>query len=150
MRSSFVLAQEKLKANGTDATSMGLQIGFEFGPMTATRLGIKGELVRCSVSRGVIAAEDEQQRCRGDETAIGPIAYELASEAVRTLFGKTRKRAGLNYDTALAELDQKADKAARAAKAFGAAGLLKPAAAPAQPLSFPNRPTGPAKPGGFA
>jgi len=150
MRSSFMLAQDKLKANGTNAMSLGLQIGFEYGPMTATRLGMKGQLVRCSVSRGVIAAEDEQHRCKGDESAIGPIAYDAASDAVRTLFGKTRKRAKLTYDTALAELDQKADKAARATKAFAAAGLLKPASAATQPLSFPNRPTGPAKPGGFA
>jgi hypothetical protein len=44
----------------------------------------------------------------------------------------------------------KDDKTARAAKAMAASTLLKPASAAAAPLSFPNRPTGPAKPGGFA
>jgi class 3 adenylate cyclase len=75
MRSSFDLAISRLKANGTDATSLGLAIGFEFGPMNVTRLGMKGELIRCSVSRGVIAAEKEQARCKGIETAIGEIGY---------------------------------------------------------------------------
>jgi len=87
MRSGFNLALAKLKSNGTDASSLGLAIGFEYGPMTITRLGIKGDLVRCSVSRGVLTAEDEQRRCTGAETAIGEIAYDNASDAVRELFG---------------------------------------------------------------
>jgi class 3 adenylate cyclase len=150
MRSSFDLAVKKLAQDGTDASGLGLQIGFEYGPMNVTRLGMKGELVRCSVSRGVLAAEKEQGRCRGNETAIGVIAYGKASDAVCRLFGDTRKRAGLDYDTALEELSAKNDSAAKAAKAMGAAGFLKPATAPASPYSFPNRPTGPSKPDGFA
>ena len=64
-------ASRSLKQDGTDASGLGLQIGFEYGPMNVTRLGMKGELVRCSVSRGVLTAEKEQGRCRGNETAIG-------------------------------------------------------------------------------
>jgi class 3 adenylate cyclase len=150
MRSSFDLSLVKLKKDGTDATSLGLAIGFEYGPMTVTRLGIKGELVRCSVSRGVLTAEDEQHRCAGNETAIGATAYAKASDAVRSLFGTGRKRAGLDYDTAVKELSDKNDSAARAAKAMESSGLLKPATAAAAPFSFPNRATGPAKPDGFA
>ena len=150
MRSSFGLAITKLKEKGTDASSLGLAIGFEYGPMTVTRLGMKGELVRCSVSRGVLTAEKEQNRCAGNETALGAIAYEKASDAVRSVFGAARKRAGLTYDTAVKELSEKNDSAARAAKAMESSGLLKPATAAAAPFSFPNRPTGPAKPDGFA
>jgi class 3 adenylate cyclase len=150
MSSSFNLALAKLKEDGTDASGLGLQIGFEYGPMNVTRLGMKGELVRCSVSRGVIAAENEQGRCKGNETAIGPVAYGKGSDAIRTLFGQTRKRAGLDYDTVLNELSEKNDSAAKAARAMGSAGLLKPATAPTTPLGFPNRPTGPSKPDGFA
>jgi class 3 adenylate cyclase len=150
MRSSFNLAVKKLTQDGTDASGLGLQIGFEYGPMNATRLGMKGELVRCSVSRGVLTAEKEQGRCKGNETAIGVIAYGKASDAVRRLFGDTRKRAGLDYDIVLEELSAKNDSAAKAARAMGAAGFLKPATAPASPYSFPNRPTGPSKPDGFA
>jgi hypothetical protein len=149
MRSSFNLTVSRLSANGTGASSLGLAVGFEFGSMNVTRLGMKGELIRCSVSRGVLAAEAEQGRCNGKETAIGQKAYDGGSVAVRTVFGTTRKRENLDYETALKEMSAKNDKVARAAKA-AAASLLQPATAAAQPYSFPNRPAGPAKPDGFA
>jgi class 3 adenylate cyclase len=151
MRSSFELALTKLKEDGTDASSLGLAIGFEFGPMTVTRLGMKGELVRCSVSRGVLTAESEQSRCAGNETALGAVAYGNASDGVRYAFGSNRIRKGLTYEVALKELSEKNDSAAKAARAMESSGLLKPAtAAAAPPFTFPNRPTGPAKPSGFA
>jgi class 3 adenylate cyclase len=150
MRSSFDIALKRLKEKGTDASSLGLAVGFEFGPMNVTRLGMKGELIRCSVSRGVLAAEKEQSRCTGSETAIGAIAYDEASSAVRDIFGDSRKRSKLDYDTAVNEMSNKGDKAADATKAMAAASLLQPASAAAAPLAFPNRPTGPAKPAGFA
>ncbi|WP_050385832.1 transcriptional regulator [Bradyrhizobium pachyrhizi] len=149
MRSSFDLALKRLKDKGTDATGLGLAIGFDFGPMNATRLGMKGELIRCSVSRGVLSAEGEQARCAGTETAIGGTAYSKASDAVKKLFGEGRKRSKLDYDTAVNEMSDKGDKAAKMARALSAS-LLQPASAAAQPFAFPNRPTGPAKPGGFA
>lgn len=150
MRSSFDLALTRLKANGTDASSLGLAIGFEFGPMNITRLGMKGELIRCSVSRGVLAAEKEQSLCKGTETAIGTTAYKAASEPVRTLFGDSRKRANLDYDTAVNEMSAKGDKAARASKAMATGSLLQPATAAANPYNFPNRPAGPVSNDGFA
>jgi class 3 adenylate cyclase len=116
MRSSFELAIDRLAANGTDARSLGLATGFEFGPMTVTRLGMKGDLVRCSVSRGVLTAESEQRDCGGTETAIGQVAYANASSAVRKLFGTSRRIANLDYDTAVEALDASGDKAARAIK----------------------------------
>jgi class 3 adenylate cyclase len=150
MRSSFDLALTKLKENGTDASSLGLAVGFEYGPMNVTRLGIKGELVRCSVSRGVLTAEQEQSRCSGTETALGATAYKNASDAVRSLFGTGRKRSGLNYDLAVKELSEKNDSSAKAAKALESSGLLKPATAAVAPFSFPSRAAGPSKPAGFA
>jgi class 3 adenylate cyclase len=150
MRSSFNLALSKLKEKGTDASSLGLAIGFEYGPITVTRLGVKGELVRCSVSRGILAAEEEQSRCAGNETAIGTIAYNNGSDAVQSAFGSSRKRADLDYDTAINELSAKNDSAAQAAKKMESAGLLKPVTAARSAFTFPNRPTGPSKPNGFA
>ncbi|MCK1707725.1 transcriptional regulator [Bradyrhizobium sp. 143] len=150
MRSSFDLALKRLKDKGTDATTLGLAIGFEYGPMTVTRLGMKGDLVRCSVSRGVVTAANEQKRSAGTETAIGQKAYDAATEAVRNIFGSSRKRSNLYYEAAVEELSAKDDKAAKASKAMDSAGLLKPAAAVAPPLSFPNRRTGPSTPDGFA
>jgi len=150
MRSSFNVALKRLKENGTDASSLGLAIGYEYGPMTVTRLGMKGELIRCSVSRGVLAAESEQLRCNGTQTAIGIIAYTTCSHGVHAIFGDMRIRSGLDYDTAVNEMSAKDDKTARASKAMAASTLLKPATAAAAPLGFPNRQTGPAKPDGFA
>lgn len=63
--------------------------------MNVTRLGIRGELIRCSVSRAVLAAEDEQKLCSGSQTAIGAVAYKKASQAVKDVFGSTRRRSGL-------------------------------------------------------
>ena len=111
---------------------------------------MKGELVRCSASRGVLTAEKEQSRCTGSETAIGTIAYAKASDAVRAVFGIARKRSGLTYDVALKELSEKNDSAAKAVKVMEASSLLKPATAAVAPFTFPNRPTGPSKPAGFA
>ena len=150
MRSSFAIALDRLKANGTDASSLGLAIGFEYGPITATRLGMKGELVRCSISRSVLAAEREQSRCNGTQTAIGKIAYNRCSHGVHAIFGDMRIRSDLDYDTAVNEMSGKHDKTARAAKAMAASTLLKPATVAAAPFSFPNRQTGPSKPAGFA
>ena len=149
MRSSFSIALEKLKKTGADANGLGLQIGFELGPINVTRLGMKGELVRCSVSRAVLQAEAEQGRCRGNETAIGPTAYLRASEAVRTVFGTNRKRDGLDYDTCVEELSNKNDKTAKAARAMEAT-LLKPATSVSAGYAFPPRRSGPTKPDGFA
>jgi class 3 adenylate cyclase len=150
MRSSFNLALQKLKDDGSDASGLGLQVGFEFGPVNATRLGMKGELIRCSVSRAALAAEQEQGRCRADETAIGRTAFAKATQAVRELFGTTRKRAGLDYATCVDELSGKNDKAAKAAREMERS-LLKPAATvAASAYAFPARRTGPTKPDGFA
>lgn len=112
-------------------------------PYSGNARRMKGELVRCSVSRGVITAEDEQAGCSGRETAIGANAYAVASDAVRSLFGKTRKRADLDYDTTKKELSGSKAKAA-------VAPLLKPATAATAPLGFPARAAQPSKPAGFA
>lgn len=116
LRSSFELALEKLADESIDIAGLGLAIGFEFGPMTVTRLGMQGDRVRCSVSRGVLASEAEQARCAGDETAIGSSAYDAGTRAVRDLFGAGRKTKGLDYNEAVEALSQKGDETASAAK----------------------------------
>jgi len=151
MRSSFVLALTKLEEAGTDASSLGLQVGLDYGPVVTTRLGIKADMVRCSVSRSTRQAESEQGRCAGSETAIGEAAYSVASQGVQDLFGGTRKRAALDYPAALEELASKKDATATAAKsAAAAASLLKPVSSSADPYAFRDSPSGPAKPNGFA
>ncbi len=151
MRSSFALALKKLHTAGTNASSLGLQIGFEFGPMTATRLGMKGDLIRCSVSRGVLTAEREQGRCKGAETAIGAEAFKKGTQAVRDLFGSNRIRGNLNYPAAVDGLADSGDKTAKAARSEAAnPSLLQPAATSAAGYAFRNSPAGPVKRDGFA
>jgi len=116
LRSSFELCLEKLEEEGIDTDALGLAIGFEFGPMTVTRLGMHGDRVRCSVSRGVLASEEEQTRCIGSETALGTFAYDAGTQAVRDLFGTGRKVSGLDYNEAVEALSEKGDETAKTVK----------------------------------
>lgn len=121
LRSSFNLAIKMLDDEGIDVATLGLQIGFEFGPMTITRLGMQGDRVRCAVSRGVLQSEAEQGRCGDRETAIGSNAYDAGTQAVRDLFGKTRKVADLDYDAAVDALADNGDETAKASRSSGLA-----------------------------
>ena len=116
LRSSFDLALEKLQDENIGTNGLGLQIGFEFGPMTVTRLGMQGNRIRCSVSRGVRRSEAEQQRCSAAETAIGPNAYDAGNNAVRNLFGSSRKMSNLDYNEAVEALSRADDEAAKESK----------------------------------
>lgn len=116
LRSSFDLALTRLHENGVDANTLGLAIGFEYGPITLTRLGMQGDRVRCSVSRGVLVSEQEQMSCNGTQTAIGAVAYEQANVGVQALFGKTRKCSDLDYVEATEFLASHEDEAAKSAK----------------------------------
>ncbi len=116
LRSSFALALEKLTDAGIEVDDLALAIGFELGFMTVTRLGLKGDRVRCSVSRGVFASELEQQRCDGTETAIGDQAYNAGSKGVKNLFGKNRKVANLDYNEAVEALAEDGDESAKEAR----------------------------------
>jgi class 3 adenylate cyclase len=124
LRSSFEEALTKLATNKVDADGLGLAIGFEFGPMTVTRLGIHGDRVRCSVSRGVLQSEEEQLRCSGSETAIGQSAYDKGSDGVRKMFGQKRKKAYLDYNEAVEGLAESGDSTAKATRSavFSIAG----------------------------
>src|SRR5260370_38297722 len=129
-RSSFELALEKLSEKGYETGNLGLSIGFEYGPMTLTRLGIHGDRVRCSVSRGVLASEAQQMRCNGRETGLGPEAHKVASDAARRLFGGTRKCKDLSYNEAVESLADTADATGEAAKRapyVGSAAAARPA-----------------------
>lgn len=143
LRSSFDLALERLEANDIDTAGLGLAIGFEFGPMTVTRLGMQGSRVRCSVSRGVVASESEQCRCSGTETAIGQAAYDAGTVAVRNLFGKTRKIKDLTYDVALEAMTADGDKVAKAATiaayVIAAPAMARASEQPFRPYCDPSK-----------
>jgi class 3 adenylate cyclase len=116
LRSSFDEALNQLAIEKVETGKLGLAIGFEFGPMSITRLGIQGDRVRCAVSRGVLQAEEEQCRCKGDETAIGQKAYDKGTDAVRKCFGTTRIKANLDYNEAVEALTEKGDETAEKAR----------------------------------
>ncbi|MEN1929479.1 adenylate/guanylate cyclase domain-containing protein [Luteimonas sp. MJ250] len=151
LRSSFELAKSVLAEQGI-ACDLGLAIGIEYGPLVITRLGIKGDLIRCAVGRGVLASEKQQLRCSGRQTALGPVAYGHAPEWARTWFGTTRRQAGVTYEEVVARRTQ-AEKGL--AKSATAPSLLRPvaasaAAAASASLAFPAHSGVPTKPQGFA
>lgn len=116
LRSSFELALERLTEKNYATGDLGLAIGFEFGPMTVTRLGIQGDRVRCSVSRGTLESESSQRRCYGHETAAGAAAIKAASDAVKKLFGSDRKVKNLDYNEAVEQLADAGDPTAKSAR----------------------------------
>ena len=114
LRSSFACSIEYLEGKGIDTDDLGLAIGFELGPLSATRLGMKGSMLRCATGRAVLNSETEQRRCSGTETAIGANAFAGASDPVRKVFTDTRKAADLDYDSAVQELAESGDRVAKA------------------------------------
>lgn len=132
MRSSFAVALRELEAAGVDIGDLGLAIGLEHGLVAVTRLGIKSEMVRCCISRSVLASEAEQQKCSGRQTSIGPTLDQHAPEQFRNLFGSGRKRSDFDYAAALDALNPKDDSK----KSTNSSSLLKPATAAGAGFSF--------------
>jgi class 3 adenylate cyclase len=100
MRSSFELIQAEIP----DAKKLGLQIGFELGTTAVSRVGVQGARDRIAISHTSFQAEEEQARCSGSETAIGPTAYAAASSPLREAFGTSRKAGDIDYDRLCARL----------------------------------------------
>lgn len=137
LRSGFSEAKKFLKEKKVVLDDLGLAIGFEFGPLSISRLGMKGDMVRCAVGRNVLNSETEQARCDGTETAIGEEAFDNGSDAVRELFEDDRIVANLDYDSAVTGLAASDDKTAKAAQANAYRAAI-PAVVPN--LSEPLRP----------
>ena len=154
MRSSFALALDLLADEGVDASDLGLAIGAEHGPVAVTRLGIKGEMVRCCISRSVLRAEEEQLRCNGRQTAVGPTLNKFAPQAFKDLFGLGRRRSDFDYDVATQALTQ-AENSAKSAVRSAVSPLRSPSAAgiaaAAAGFGFPTAAASPSKiPPGFS
>lgn len=122
LRSSFNLAIERLSEKGYKTGDLGLAIGFDLGPIAITRLGKKGDRIRCAIGRKVLESENRQCICSGTETAIGQAAYDAGSDAVKKLFGKNRKVANMDYVEATEGLADKGDESAKQARADAYAG----------------------------
>lgn len=137
LRSSFTCAIDYLRQKGVNAADLGLAIGVDFGPISVTRLGMKGAKIRCAMGRAVLSSENEQRGCTGIETAIGAEAYKQGSDAVRVIFTAKRKSSGLDYDSAVTELAASDDQTAKAIQRE-AYKVTTPAILPS--LSQPLRP----------
>lgn len=146
MRSSFALAIDILKTEGLDTGSLGLAIGLEYGPVAITRLGTKGELIRCCISRAVLASEAEQLGCLGSETAMGPTLKKSAPIALAALFNADRRCRGFTYEKAVDVLSPTKKTESSTNR------LVRPAAiASVAGFDFPARAATPSKtPPGFA
>lgn len=122
LRSSFNLAIERLQAKGYETGELGLAIGFDLGPISVTRLGVKGDRIRCAIGRSVLESENRQCACNGIETAIGQAAYDAAPQAVKNIFGKSRKASDLDYNEATESLADDGDDSAKNARSEAYAG----------------------------
>lgn len=114
LRSSFDLVLKELSNEGIDVDELGLQIGFDYGQTSISRLGMQGSRVRCAVGRLVLNSEVEQGRCDSESTAIGKVAYDKARQSVRDLFGTSRLISNLDYLEAVESLAESDDSAKQA------------------------------------
>lgn len=137
LRSSFELCLERLQSAGRSTGTLGLAIGFDFGPVSVTRLGKKGHRVRCAISRNVLESEVQQARCSGTETAIGTSAFDVASDAVRELFGSKRRVADLDYNEAVEALADKGEPSANVVRdaIAGAPAIIRAESREVQPYT---------------
>ncbi|MBL8471982.1 MAG: hypothetical protein KF778_22740 [Rhodocyclaceae bacterium] len=132
MRSSFAVALHELQTAGIDVGNLGLAIGLEHDFIAVTRLGVKSEMIRCCISRSVLASEAEQQRSNGRQTSIGPKLDQYAPAQFRTLFGNDRRRSDFDYAAAEEALNPKDE----GKKASNSGSLLKPATAASAGFAF--------------
>jgi len=124
MRDAFQIVQEQLPSTA----SLGLSIGFDLGPVSITRLGVRGSLSRCGVGRTVLNAERVQSKCSGSETAIGVSARLASSDAVKGLLKAEIPTVGITYNRTAAALDAGRDTTAMALTANLNPGVTRPRA----------------------
>lgn len=108
LHSGFNLASKLLQDDGIDTSSLGLQVGLEYGVTALTRLGMKGRRIPCVLSTSVIESEEQQKKCSAGQTAIGKMAYSVASEPIQKLF-KYYKATDLDFSEMCEQLAEQED-----------------------------------------
>jgi hypothetical protein len=99
-------------SGGLESSTLGLGIGMELGPISITRLGIKGSMDRVMVGRAVLAAQAFQEKCSGKETALGKVAAGNAITGIAQLFARGLG-VGLTYNRVMACLDNENEEVAK-------------------------------------
>lgn len=82
------------------ARSLGLQVGLDFGPVSLTRLGVKGSRDVTAAGQAVLGAEAGQTRCLPGETAVGDGARPHLAEELADLVDSTGKIPRLSASSA--------------------------------------------------
>lgn len=106
MRDAFGMIQEMLP----EGRELGLAIGIESGPVSITRLGVRGSRDRCAAGLAVHASEEMQHQCKGTETGLGEGAIAGASPGIRALFASGTIQSSLTYNKVAAALDSLPDQ----------------------------------------
>lgn len=81
MRDAFAVCLSHFPA----ASKLGLAIGLELGPLSITRLGVKGSRDRCVAGHAMLTAEERQRQCNGTQTAVGAKMVDAATGRVKKL-----------------------------------------------------------------
>lgn len=108
MRDAFGVVLERLP----EASTLGLAIGLELGPVAITRLGIKGSMDRVIVGRAVGEAQRAQESCSGTQTALGHVARSNLTEDFEGLFSTGREQ-NLTFNKVMSCLDNANEQVAR-------------------------------------
>ena len=95
LRSSFEVCQAEL----TNLESLGLAIGFEYGPTPVSRVGIRGKRsVRLASSVASATSEKMQRECGDNGVKLGPNALHAVPSALKDLTDATGAASGVTYD----------------------------------------------------
>lgn len=84
MRDAF----EVCRSQFSSASSLGLAIGLELGPLSLTRLGVKGSRDRCVAGRAMLTSEDRQRACNGTQTAVGALLARAVAGRVKSFLDR--------------------------------------------------------------
>jgi class 3 adenylate cyclase len=90
LQAAFAQSIQMLKRRGILNRDLGLTVGIDYGPVTLTGIGLRGNRDQCCIGRAVLGAMEAQMACKTGETALGPGAAKASSEAVRALLPNGR------------------------------------------------------------
>lgn len=95
LKSSFEICRTAL----TNLDSLGLAIGFEYGPTPVSRIGIRGaRSVRLASSIASATSEKMQHECGDNGVKLGPNALSVLPSAFKDLIDASGAGSGVTYD----------------------------------------------------
>lgn len=124
MRDAFAVCLSHFPA----ASKLGLAIGLELGPLSITRLGVKGSRDRCVAGHAMLTAEERQRQCNGTQTAVGAKMVDAATGRVKKLLERGRVIDALTTNRLDALLREEETKVSRTVTDAGGAAITLPKA----------------------